>query len=163
LASLSSRSAGVTFAPASRYRARVRVKDASGVWSPWAYSTVVGSTRYQETSEISRTGTWTRTPSIGASGAYVRFASRALATATFSFVGRAVTWIAPRGPGRGAARIYVDNVYRTTVNLSRSATLARSIAFAASWSSSSRHTIAIHVVGTPGHPRVDIDAFAVLR
>jgi hypothetical protein len=57
----------------------------------------------------------------------------------------------------------VDGVYRTTVNLTRSSTLPRSIVFATSWSTRGTHSVKILVVGTEGHPRIDVDAFAVLR
>ena len=163
LASPGSRSVSSTYTHGSRYRARVRVRNAAGSWSAWTYSTAASVARYQETSAlVGYERTWTRTTSAGASGSYVRFASTAGATTTFSFTGRAVTWIAPRGPSRGSARISVDGVYRTTVNLYRTSTLARSIAFVASWSSPGAHTITITVVGTKGHPRIDVDAFAVI-
>jgi hypothetical protein len=41
--------------------------------------------------------------------------------------------------------------------------IGRRIVFAKSWSSSGTHTIRIVVLGTPNRPRVDIDAFEVLR
>ena len=85
------------------------------------------------------------------------------ASATVTFTGRAIAWAAPVGPTRGAARIYVDGVYRTSVTLSRSSTAARKYVYRASWTSSGAHTLRIVVVGTPGHPRVDVDAFAILR
>jgi nitrous oxidase accessory protein NosD len=163
LATPGSRSVGLAYERDGRYRARVRVKDATGAWSPWSHSTLVGTARYQETSPtIDYSGSWTRTRSLGASGAYVRFATSAGATATFGFVGQAVTWVALRGLGRGSARIYVDGVYRTTVSLYRSSTLVRSIAFVAGWSMRGPHAVTVKVIGTSRHPRIDVDAFAVL-
>jgi hypothetical protein len=42
------------------------------------------------------------------------------------------------------------------------ASVARQMVLARSWSTTRTHTVTITVVGTAGHPRVDIDAFVVL-
>jgi hypothetical protein len=67
------------------------------------------------------------------------------------------------GPNRGLARVYIDGVLVATVDCVASALVGRRIVFAKSWSSSGTHTIRIVVVGTPNRPRIDIDAFEVLR
>ena len=41
--------------------------------------------------------------------------------------------------------------------------MARQVLFATNWDASGSHTIQIRVVGTDGHPRVDLDAFLVYR
>jgi hypothetical protein len=159
-----SRAVRLLYEGGSRYRARLRVQSATGAWSSWTYSSSTAPARFQETSAtIGYTGSWTSSTSPGASGGHVRFASRGGATARFSFIGRAVGWVATRGPSRGSARIYVDGVYRTTVSLYRSSTLARSVAFATSWPAGGPHTLIIETVGTIGHPRIDLDLLAVLR
>jgi parallel beta-helix repeat protein len=164
LASATSRSTSLLLAGGSGYRARVRVQVANGGWSPWAYSAAASAYRFQETSGgMTWAGSWTRTTSVGASGRYVRFRAAAGSTATFRFRGSAVAWIAPRGITRGAAAVYVDGTYRSTVSLYRSSSLARSIVFVASFPSVGTHTLMVKVVGTSGHRRVDVDAFAVLR
>ena len=43
---------------------------------------------------------------------------------TFRFTGRAVAIVAPKGPTRGSAKVYVDGVYVGTVNLHRSSIAA---------------------------------------
>ena len=108
-------------------------------------------------------GTWRRVVSAGASGGVVRTTATKGASATFRFTGRAVAWVAPVGSARGSARIYVDGVYRTTVSLYRAGADVRRVVYRAAWSARGTHTLEIRVVGTPGHPRVDVDAFAVLR
>ena len=40
---------------------------------------------------------------------------------------------------------------------------ARRVIFQRAWGSVGTHTIKVVPVGTAGHPRVDIDAFVVLR
>jgi hypothetical protein len=164
LADPSTRSGNVRFLGDSRYRARLRVQAMNGAWSGWAYGVTAGARRYQETgSGVSYAGSWRRSSSVGASGGFVQFRPSSGATATFRFSGRAVAWIAPRGLTRGSAAIYVDGVHRTTVSLYRTSSLARTIAFTTGWSSAGSHTLTVKVLGTPGHPRIDVDAFAVLR
>ena len=68
-----------------------------------------------------------------------------------------------RARARGSAEVWVDGDLRTTVSLRRSTSLARAVVFTASWSSSGEHTVEIRTLGTDGHPRVDVDAFIVLR
>ena len=82
---------------------------------------------------------------------------------SFRFSGRAVAVVAPRSRARGAAKVYVDGIYVRTVSLYRRTTTARSVVFARSWTTRGTHTIKLVLVGTAGHPRFDIDAFAILR
>jgi hypothetical protein len=104
-----------------------------------------------------------RATSPSAAAGYVRYATRAGAAASVRFTGRAIGWVAPMGPTRGSAKVYVDGVYKATVSLYRSSFAARRIVFRASWASSGAHTIRIVVVGTAHRPRVDVDAFALIR
>jgi hypothetical protein len=48
------------------------------------------------------------------------------------------------------------------VNLNQATSVARRMVLTRSWTSKATHAVSISVVGTPGHPRVDIDAFVVL-
>jgi hypothetical protein len=59
--------------------------------------------------------------------------------------------------------VYVDGTLASTVDLLRASTLAKSIAFSRSWTTSAAHTITVEVVGTAGRPSVDVDAFVRLR
>ncbi len=51
----------------------------------------------------------------------------------------------------------------TTVNLHRSSFTPRNVVAARSWLRSGTHTIKLVALGTAGHPRIDIDAFLVIR
>ena len=93
----------------------------------------------------------------------MKYATRRLASAKLTFTARAVEWVARLGPTRGSAQVYVDGAYRTTVKLYRSTSASRRVVYRTSWSMPGRHTLEIRVVGTPRHPRVDADVFAVLR
>jgi hypothetical protein len=96
-------------------------------------------------------------------GGSTRHASRAGATAWLSFTGRSVALVAPRGPTRGSARIYVDGIYAGTVSTWAATSASRQLVFARTWPTAGTHRIEVRVAGTAGHPRVDVDAFLVLR
>ncbi len=84
------------------------------------------------------------------------------ATATLQFTGSSVAWFATRAPSRGRAKVYLDGVLVRTVDLHRSRRAARRMVFRHAWPASGPHTLTIRVVGTPGHPAVDIDGFVIL-
>jgi hypothetical protein len=108
-------------------------------------------------------GTWGTATSWQYSAGSVRAATAAGASVSYAFTGRAVAWVTTLGPGRGAAKVYIDGVLVTTIDTNAPSFTFRHIAFARSWGSSGFHTIRIVVVGTAGHPRVDVDALEVLR
>ena len=57
----------------------------------------------------------------------------------------------------------MDNVYAGVISLRRSSTANKVVVFARSWPTTGAHTVKLVVLGTSGHPRIDIDAFAILR
>jgi hypothetical protein len=118
--------------------------------------------RQSSTANVTFSGDWTRGASNNFSGGATRYATDAGASATYSFTGSSIGWVAAVGPGRGAADVYVDGVYRSTVGLHAASPATRRVVFVASWPSQGPHTIEIVVVGTLGHPRVDVDAFVHL-
>ena len=118
--------------------------------------------RQSSTANMTFSGAWTRTESSGFSGGATRHASAAGATASYTFTGTGAGWVAAVGPGRGSADVYVDGVFHSTVSLHAGTAATRRIVFAASWADHGSHTIEIVVAGTPGHPRVDVDAFVHL-
>jgi hypothetical protein len=96
-------------------------------------------------------------------GGALRAASRAGATATFTFTGRQVAWIAARGLGRGSARVSVDGTVVATLSTWSSTLLPRRAVYTSAWVASGTHRITIRVSGTSGHPRVDVDGFAFVE
>ena len=131
--------------------------------SDWLAGPLVkASVVQQSSSAITWSGTWHGVASTAASGGSVRYATTAGAWAKYAFTGSSVAWVTTRGTTRGKAKVYIDGAYATTVNLWSSSGHSRSIVFARSWSTSGAHSIRIVVVGTAGHPRVDIDAFVRL-
>jgi len=148
----------------STYRFRVRARDRAGNQGEYASGPLVKPLRYQETSAgVVYSGVWRRQSSTTFSGGQSRYATRAGARATFTFTGRAVAVVAPKSASRGSAKVYIDGAYAGTVSLYRSSAASRVVVFAKSWSSSGRHTVRLVVAGTARHPRIDVDAFVVLR
>ena len=118
--------------------------------------------RYSERSKaVSYTGTWRTASHTRYAGDKVRYATKAGATATFTFTGRSVVWWGPVGPTRGKARVHVDGELVRTVDLNRRTFTARKAIFKKSWSTPGEHTITIEVVGTKRTPMVAIDEFVV--
>jgi hypothetical protein len=161
---LATRQTSFGVAAGHTYGTRVRAKDAVGNWSPWVESAAVRLAVTQESSTtMTWGGTWNRWSNQWVSGGATRYATRAGAWAKVSFTGRSVALVVPKGPDRGTARIYVDGAYVGSVSLYASAFQARRIVWSRGWASSGTHTVSVVVAGTAGHPRVDVDAFAVLR
>ena len=150
--------------PGAAYELRVRATDARGHRSAWRAGAATRVTAYGESSSrLTYSGTWTRTTSSAYWGDALRYAKRSGATAAITVTARAIAWVAPVGPTRGSARIYVDGTYAGTVSLHARSFGGPRTVFQRSWPASGSHTIKIKVSGTPGHPRVDMDGFIVVR
>ena len=146
------------------YGFRDRARDGTGNWGAFATGPAIAPLLYQDSSSlVTYKRSWRSYSTSSASGGRTRYATRAGAAATFRFTGRAFALIAPRGPTRGSLKLYVDGAYVGTVSLFRSSSVPRVVVAARSWSISGEHTVRVVVVGTAHHPRVDIDAFAILR
>ena len=154
--------------PTKTYRFRVRAQDKAGNWSPWKegppFTVVV---RQEDHSSITYAGTWTRIAASDASGGFRKYASAFGDKATFSFTGRNVAWVAPKGSGHGIAEVWVDGVKATTVDLYSPTEQPRTLVFSKSWASSGAHTVEVRVLGTKNAAstgkRVSVDAFVALR
>jgi subtilisin family serine protease len=148
----------------SFYTFRVRARDRAGNTGGYAYGPQVRPLVAQQTgSALLYTGAWTTSSSSSASGGSTRFATKAGASVSYTFTGRAIAVVAPKGPTRGSFRVYVDGAYAGVFSTYRSSGQSRMVVFAKHWTTSASHTVKVVVVGTAGHPRFDLDAFAVLR
>jgi len=146
------------------FRFEVRAHDHAGNIGAWSPGVLNYPGLVQQTSTaIAYHGTWYTSTSTAYSGGSVRYSSVATSYASFAFSGRAVDFVTTRGPSRGSAKIYIDGSYVTTVSLYATTTTYRYVAYERTWGWSGTHTIRIVVVGTAGHPRVDVDAFGLLR
>lgn len=118
-------------------------------------------TGYQETSgSIVYTGKWL-TSTVGTDWGNTKYSTRRRASATLTFTGTSVVWIAQRGPKRGVANVFVDGV-KTHVDLYAGSLTERRVVFIASNLAAGTHTIKIKVKATYRRPRVDVDGFFVL-
>jgi Phosphodiester glycosidase/Bacterial Ig-like domain (group 2) len=164
LATATTRSATLALAPGQAQRFRVRAIDWAGNVSAWATGPVLGPRLVQESSSAVRdAGRWKTGSGAAYSGGTVAFAKAASSSARYTFTGRSIGLVATLGPTRGKVRVYVDGRYGATVDLRAPTTQYRVIAWQRTWGSAGTHNVRLVVVGTPGRPRVDLDAFAVLR
>ena len=76
------------------------------------------------------------------------------------FTARAIGVVAPTGPTRGTAAIYLDGIYQKTISLRASSGHSRQIVYVAAWSSVGSHRIEIRSTSSK---RIDLDAFVTLR
>ena len=145
------------------YTFRVRARDGARNWGPTAAGPLLAPKLYQETStRLKYSSGWKSSKSSTASGGKSKYATRKGASATFTFTGRAYALVAAKSSGRGKFRLYVDGVFRSTIDLHRSKGLARVLVATGSWATSGPHSVKLVVAGTKGHARVDVDAFAIL-
>ncbi len=146
--------------PGRAVQYQVRATDRAGNIGLWrtgaAFHLRLASER---SSAVRYTGTWRTSLSSVHLGGSVRTARTAGKTASYTFTGSQIAWIAPRGPTRGSARIYLDGKYTATVNLRSSTLLPRRLVFTHAWTTVGRHRITVRVSGTG---RVDIDGFALV-
>jgi hypothetical protein len=137
--------------------------DAAGNTSAPATGPIFTPTLYQQTTGTVYSTGWTTVSRAVYSGGSARAASVAGKSVTFSFAGRSVGFLSYKSSTRGSVRIYVDGVYRKTVSLYSATVRARQLVFSYSWPAYGSHKLKLVVVGTAGHPRVDVDGFVVLK
>ena len=143
------------------YQYRVRAKDAAGNWSDWAAGASVTSVVVQDrAAAVTYSGTWHKYTYANASGGTTTWATAANARVRTSFSGRGVAIVAPVGPTRGRATIYVDGVSRGTVSFRASSGKSRVVMYSTAFATLGTHTIELVVQGSG---RVDVDAFVILR
>ena len=98
------------------------------------------------------------------SGGSTKYSSTACASATFTATGaRAIAIVVTRALTRGSFKVYVDGVLRGTVSSYGSPTNYRRLIYQVSWPTAGTHRVRVVISGTLRHPRVDLDAFIVLR
>ena len=120
-------------------------------------------TAYQETSTSIKYSTgWTKQAVSGAYGGFVKFATKAAKTATFSFTGSQVAWVSTIASNRGSASVSLDGGTAATVSTHGTTIQPRTVVYIKTMTSGA-HTLLVKVLGTAGHPRVDVDAFLVIK
>ncbi len=146
------------------YTMRLRARDRAGNLTPWLIGPTFEPRIYQETTSFATySGSWASTALASSSAGRERTATRAGASVTLRFVGRAFAVVATKGPTRGAARAYIDGVYVGIVDLHATSTKARVVVLTRSWTARGSHTVKLVLLGSRGHPRFDLDALVLMR
>ncbi len=162
--SLTSKSAGVMAASSGTVRYRVRSVDAAGNAGAWVNGITLSPRLTQQTSSsVKYSGTWTSASSSSFSGGSAKYAKAAGRSASLKFTGRSIALVTAKSPSRGKVKVYVNGKFVTTVDLRGSSTQYRAVAWQSTWSTSATRTVKLVVVGTSGRPRVDLDAFVVVK
>lgn len=146
------------------YYFRVRARDDLGNWGNWSdYRCTVVPTDDQSPL-IKYEGDWDL---INSEEAYLNTLHHSAcpnSAASFRFTGTEIAWISTRGPDRGQAMVYIDNVLHTEVDLYCADNEFRRPVFSACLDGGT-HIIRVEVSGTNNRLskgcRVDIDGFAV--
>lgn len=147
----------------STYRYFVKAGDCGQLATGWVYGAKFKALLTQQSSSaVTWTGTWHTASSTAVSGGSLRYSTAKGASATYKFSGSAISWVGYLGPTRGKASVYIDGVFKATIDEYSAAYSARAVVFAYNWSSNGTHTIRIVNQGTAGHSRVDVDAFVRL-
>ena len=131
------------------------------VSSAAAKPAVTGQVFDESSLAIDFSGGWGNAEFARYNGGRVRYAIAPGATAWFTFTGTGIAWIGPKGPTRGQANIYVDEILVATVDVYASRYNARTEIFSQTFDRTGTHTITIEVVGTPGRETIALDEFVV--
>ncbi len=145
------------------YRFRARATDNAYNTGPWSTGPTFTPQIRDDTSATVRytTGTWHRQTTASASGGATHWSTSTGARAGTTFTGRAIAWVTATGSSRGNVKVYIDGVYRTTVNCRSSSATWKRVLFSTSWTTSASHTIELR--NTSAGARLDLDAFVIYR
>jgi hypothetical protein len=146
------------------HRFRIRARDAAGNWSPWAEGPPLRLGIVQDgASGMHYSLGWYRYDSIYASGGTTRYTTRRYASVKLTMTARILSIVAPVGPTRGRADVYVNGVYQATITLYSKVSAGRRIVWTKTFDVDGAKTIEIRALGTYGRPRVDVDAILIGR
>jgi hypothetical protein len=163
VASPTAAKATVNLAPGHSYQFEVQATDKAGNVSAFSVGSKFTLTAYQETSSaITYSSGWTLQSLAGAYGGKVKYAKAAGKTANFAFTGAQVAWVSTINTDRGSATVSIDGGAAATVSTNGASLKTAMVVFTKSFTAGS-HSLLLKVLGTSGHPRVDVDAFLVIK
>jgi hypothetical protein len=149
-----------TLASERTHRFRVRAIDKAGNVGVWMTGDAFRVSRLSETStKVKYGGSWPISKATAFLGGQAKAASKVGAKASTTFTGRTIAWVASTGPTRGKAEVLVNGTKVATVDLYSASGAYRKVVWVGSYTTASPRTVSIRVLGTSGHPRVDLDAF----
>ena len=143
-------------------RFQLFARDGAGNVGNGAAGPPVTASLLQDGTAIARySGSWSSVNVSSASNGKLHRSSSGGAAVVFTTSARAIAVVGRRGPLNGKAKVYVDGVYRSTINLRASSSLSKVVVFNTSWATTASHSVKVVVIGGTG--RVEVDAFAFLR
>lgn len=148
-------------APRAPYSFRVRAVDAAGNISDWAVLNVKIRVRdsIKPLIQYSHSNSWrTKNKSTAYGGSFARSTTPGAFAGT-SFSGRGIAWVAPVGPGKGTAKVYLDTVLVGTIGQSAATLKPRQVIWASGALAPGPHTLRIEVVSGI----IDVDAILILN
>lgn len=119
--------------------------------------TTTTRTEETDTTNLTYSGIWSTQSHSSASGGSYKQSNTAGNYAEFTFTGNKVVWYATKNSTMGTAKVYMDGVYKETVNLNSATEAYKQAIYTASDLDSKSHTIKIEVEA--GY--VNIDALDV--
>jgi hypothetical protein len=146
------------------HRFRIRARDAVGIWSEWVEGPLLRLGIVQDGSSAMKYSTgWYRSDSSSASGGTTRYTTGRNKSVRLTMNARTLSIVAPVGPTRGTANIYVNGVYQATISLYWKVGVSRRIVWTKTFEADGLKTLEIRANGTAGRPRFDVDAVLVGR
>ena len=147
------------------YRFRVRARDTADNWSAWAETPAMSLVHPVDdrAASVVRSRGWVRPPNATAWRGTETGSRTPGAHLRMTFTGRAIAVVGPRNKYRGKARLYVDGVLITTLNMRSAVSRSRELVFARSFGASGTHTIMLVALGSGRAGFFGLDAFIVLQ
>jgi hypothetical protein len=162
VASPATPSATVNLSPAHSYQFEVRATDQAGNVSAFTAGPRFTLTALQETTTAATWTGWTRQALAGSSGGSVKFATKSGTTTVLSFTGSQVAWVSTIGSNRGTATASLDAGTPATISTNGTALKTATVVYTKKVTAGT-HSLLLKVLGTAGHPRVDVDCFLIMR
>ncbi|MGQ0467389.1 MAG: S8 family serine peptidase [Sporichthyaceae bacterium] len=154
--------------PGATLQWRVRATDAGGAVGEWATtSPTTVSVIQQSAATYGQNSSWSTISVSGALGGTTRRSRATGATASYTFTGTQVAYVATMARDRGMAEVFLDGVSQGVIDLYASSTQSRRIVFSTTGLTPGQHTITVKVLNTRRSSAtasyVDVDAFTVLN
>jgi hypothetical protein len=162
-ASLATATVTKNLKPGHSYKFEVRATDKAGNVSGFTAGSKFTLSAFQETaSAIVYSGGWRLQAVPGSSGGSVKYATVSGKQAKFSFTGSQVAWVSTISTNRGSASVRVDAGTAKTVSTNGTSLKTAMIVYTGT-ATAGAHSLLLKLLGTAGHPRVDVDVFLVIH
>lgn len=153
----------VDLTPGHKYQFAIGAFDNAGNFGGYVFERTFKLSLFQEKSTtVTYAKAWANSTTSTALGGALKYTKALDATATFGYTGRSVEWIGGEGSAYGSATVRINGGSPTTVNANQANNKPRTTLFVNNDSVSNAHTLVVDNSATSGHPRIDVDAFAVM-